>query len=199
MEHFLEGFRKVSKEEVPIFYLANLSKMEEHVKAFEDAENVIIIFPLYCDSMPGLVKEFIERISLIENAQDKRVGFIVQSGFPEAIHSTFIERYLQKLAARQKWDYLGTVIKGGVEGIQIMPPLMTKKLFDNFNDLGKHFGTTNSFDPEILKALRKPLKLSKQRLLFFRFGNIFGLTNYYWNSNLKKNNAFDIRFAQPYT
>jgi hypothetical protein len=198
MEHFLEGFRKVSKEEVPIYYLANVSKIDKHVKAFEDAENVIIIFPLYCDCMPGLVKEFFEKISLLENTQGKRVGFIVQSGFPESIHSTFVERYLKKLAARQNWEYLGTVIKGGVEGIQIMPPMMTKKLFDNFNDLGIYFGTTNSFDPEIMKALRKPFKLSKSRLLFFRIGNLFGLTNFYWNNYLKKHNAFEKRYAQPY-
>jgi len=188
----------VSSDEIPIYYLANVAKMDEHVKAFKEAETAIVIFPLYCDCMPGLVKEFFERISLLDKSQGKRVGFILQSGFPEAIHSTFLERYLQKLAERQKWDYLGTVIKGGVEGIQIMPPMMTKKLFKSFKGLGEYFGKTGLFNPEIVESLKKPYKLSKSRLLFFRFGSLFGLTNFYWNSNLKKHNAFEERYAQPY-
>jgi NAD(P)H-dependent FMN reductase len=199
MEHFLEGFTKVSENEVPIHYLANTSKMDEHVKAFEDAENVIIIFPLYCDSMPGLVKEFFERIAQLEMTSSKKVGFIVQSGFPEAIHSIFIERYLKKLAERQKLIYLGTVIKGGVEGIQIMPPMMTKKLFAHFQKLGEHFAAKNEFSPEVVKRLRRPYKFSKLHLFNFKVGHKLGLVNFYWDSNLKKNNAFDIRFAKPYT
>jgi len=198
MEHFLEGYRKVTAEEVPVHYLANLAKMDDHVKAFEDAETVIIIFPLYTDCMPGIVKEFIERIAQLKNSSPKKVGFIVQSGFPEGIHSVYVERYLKKLAERQKWDYLGTVIKGGVEGIQIMPPLMTKKLFENFIKLGEYFGQTGEYSQELIDILRKPYKLSKGRLFTFRIGEKLGFTNFYWNSNLKKNNAFEKIFAQPY-
>lgn len=198
IEHFLEGYHRVLSDEVPIYYLANLAKMDDHIKAFEKAETAIIIFPLYCDSMPGLVKEFFERISILEKTQGKRVGFIVQSGFPEAIHSTLVERYLQKLTARQKWDYLGTVIKGGVEGIQIMPPMMTKKLFAHFNKLGEHFAKANEFSPDIIKRLGIPYKLSKRQLVTFKIGGKLGLTNFYWNSNLKKNNAFEKRFNKPY-
>lgn len=198
MEHFLNGYYEVTPNEVPIHYLANTSKMDEHTTAFEYAETAIIIFPLYCDSMPGLVKEFFEKISLLPITKSKRVGFIVQSGFPEAIHSVYLERYLKKFSLRQNWDYIGTVIKGGVEGIQIMPPVMTKKLYENFHLLGEFFGQTGYFSSEIMEKLRKPMKLSKSRLFFFRIGGIFGLTNFYWNSNLKKNNAFEKRFAKPY-
>ncbi len=198
MEQFLEGYHKVSSDEVPVYYLANVAKIDEHVKAFEVAENVIIIFPLYCDSMPGLVKEFFEKISILEKTQGKRVGFVVQSGFPESVHSSFVELYLKKLAERQKWDYLGTVIKGGVEGIQIMPPMMTKKLFVGFQKLGEHFALTEQFSSDILVQFSKPYRLSKSRLFVFRVGAKLGLSNFYWNSNLKKNNAFEKRFAQPF-
>ena len=198
MEKFIEGFSSMDSSSVSTYYLANTKKLSEHVQAFNDAQIAIIIFPLYTDCMPGLVKEFIEHVASQGSQDGKRVGFVVQSGFPEAIHSVTVERYLKKLAARQNWEYLGTVIKGGVEGIQIMPPTMTKKLFQNFTELGKHFAETGNFSQKIVDDLRKPYKLSSGRLLFFKFGEILGLTNFYWNSNLKKNNAYNNRFAKPF-
>jgi NAD(P)H-dependent FMN reductase len=198
MEHFLGGYGKVSTDVVPIYYLANTSKIDEHRGAFHVAETVILIFPLYTDCMPGIVKEFFEVIAQLKINQPKRIGYIIQSGFPEAIQSTFLQSYLKKFTKRINCHYLGTVIKGGVEGIQIMPPMMTRKLFENFSNLGEHFGKTGEFSQEITDTLRKPYKLSKSKLFIFKVGDKLGFTNFYWNSNLKKNNAFENRFAQPY-
>ena len=50
----------------------------------------------------------------------KSLVFIVQSGFPEAIHSVCIEKYLKKFTSKLNCTYLGTVIKGGVEEIQVI-------------------------------------------------------------------------------
>jgi hypothetical protein len=147
--------------------------------------------------MPGQVKFFLESLENIDS-NGKSIGFIVQSGFPEAYHSTFIEKYLQKISKKMKWDYLGTVIKGGVEGIQIMPPYMTKKLFSNFEQLGSTFAQTGKFDPIITTKLRNPYRLNFMRRLVMRLMMGLGLANFYWNMKLKENNAFDKRFAQPY-
>ncbi len=167
IEHFLEGIHVVSSEEIPVYFLANAAKMEEHVKEFEMADTIIIVFPLYCDSMPGLVKEFFERISLLKKNQGKRVGFIVQSGFPEAIHSIFVEQYLIKFAHRMGFVYIGTVIKGGVEGIQIMPPMMTRKLFEGFKKLGEHFANSGEFSHEVITSLINPLDFQNRAFSFF--------------------------------
>jgi hypothetical protein len=148
--------------------------------------------------MPGIVKEFFESIVQLEITNSKKIGFIVQSGFPEAIHSIFVERYLKKLTKRIKCEYLGTIIKGGVEGIQIMPPLMTKKLFGRFEDLGEYFAKNAAFSAEIQERLRKPFKMSLMRRFIFSLINKTGLTNFYWNSNLKRNNAFSKRFDKPF-
>jgi hypothetical protein len=94
---------------------------------------------------------------------------------------------------------LGTVIKGGVEGIQIMPPRMTKKLFSQFEQLGRYFAEFQSFDPNIMMQLRKPYKLSPFRITFINLMSKTGLTNFYWNMNLKKNNAYEHRFDKPYS
>lgn len=200
INQFLSGFNKIIPEEVPIHYLANQQLRNEAVDAFFESDEIILIFPLYTDCMPGIVKEFIERIAQMDKNDicGKKIGFIVQSGFPEAIHSVAVEHYLEKLAKRLQCEYLGTVIKGGVEGIQIMPPFMTKKLFAQFEMLGEYFAKTTSFSPQIKDKLRKPYKMSPMRRALFTLMAKVGMTNYYWNSNLKKNGAFEKRFDKPY-
>ncbi len=198
INHFLNGYKQLINNEVPVYNLANRKQLGEHIKAYQESEIVLLFFPLYTDCMPGIVKEFFEQIYNQDINQPPKIGFIIQSGFPEAVHSIYIERYLQKLAKRLKIDYLGTVIKGGVEGIQMMPDWMTKKLYRKFYQLGEHFAKTETFSPKITTALRTPYKLSPMRKTMFHVMRKLGIANFYWDSNLKKNNAFKKRFTQPY-
>ncbi len=198
IEHFLNGYSRFCPEPVPVHYLADRKDQEEQTEAFRNAEMVILIFPLYTDCMPGIVKEFFEHIAAIKRTSSKKMGFMVQSGFPEAVHSISIERYLEKLAGRLQCEYLGTIIKGGVEGIQVMPHAMTRKLFGSFEDLGEYFAKNEAFSAKIMEKLRKPFKMPFIKRFFFSMINKTGVTNFYWNSNLKKNNAFEKRFDRPY-
>ena len=199
IEHFLKGYNRESSKIVPVYYLANKSQREVSQEIFSQAKTVIIFFPLYTDCMPGIVKEFIEIIAQKSTCgESKKIGFVVQSGFPESIHSSFLEKYLRKLTLRLNCEYLGTVIKGGVEGIQIMPSPMTNKLYSQFESLGEYFDENETFDKKIMNELRKPYTFSPTHVRVFNLLSRFGLTNFYWNSNLKKNEAYGKRFARPY-
>ncbi|GET23284.1 NAD(P)H-dependent oxidoreductase [Prolixibacter denitrificans] len=198
IERFLKGYYRECTDEVPVHYLAGQKRKEEALSLFEQAETVLVVFPLYTDCMPGMVKEFFEEVSKPGIIRPRRIGFIVQSGFPEAIHSVYVERYLAKFVKRLKREYLGTVIRGGVEGIQIMPPGMTRKLFSHFEELGRYFAEHDEFSPEIMEVLRKPYTLSGRRRMMFNLLKHTGLTNFYWNSHLKKNGAWEKRFDRPY-
>ena len=198
MDKFVDGFTKSRTNNYSIGYLSAVDRSHEHMDQIRDAEYIIIIFPLYADSMPGRVKYFIESLENLLVFREKKLGFIVQSGFPEAHHSIFIERYLHKLTNRLGAEYLGTVIKGGVEGIQIMPRWMTKKLFNQFYELGEIFGLEGQFDATICEALSKPYKLSKTNLSIYKLIMKTGLNDFYWNHQLKKNEAFAFRFDRPY-
>jgi len=197
-EHFLKGHSLFCSEPVPVYYIANYKQREAAAQIVEDADTVLVIFPLYTDCMPGIVKEFFEILAAHKYSSAKQLGFIVQSGFPESIHSMGLERYLEKLTHRLQFDYLGTVIKGGVEGIQIMPPAMTKKLYGQFEMLGAHFAQHTAFEPTLVTQLRKPYRFSKTYAWVFNLLSKTGITNFYWNSNLKKNGAFEQRFDRPY-
>ena len=166
----------------------------------KEAGHVLLAFPLYTDAIPAIVKTFIESLEpLCWRKDNPSIGFIVHSGLPEAIHSRYIERYLQKLAVRLGCGYTGTVIKGGSEGTGALPSFMTRKVFKSFYELGRVFTETGTFNEQIVLKLARPEKLSGFRRLFFNsIGHrLSGLI--IWDKKLKENKAFENRFAKPYT
>jgi multimeric flavodoxin WrbA len=198
LKQFTDGCDQIGTITYEKHYLKNIKNNPQHIKAFIKADAVILAFPLYADSLPGIVKFFIDSLKTVKTTT-KKIGFIVQSGFPESIHSVYVEKYLVKLSRRLKYEYSGTVIKGGVEGIQHQPPAMTKKLFTSFFNLGKHYAETQTFNKEIVSKLRRPAKLPVIIRLLLRFLSLFGIINHYWNKQLKENNAFQKRFDTPYS
>lgn len=199
MARFLEGFESGGGVVQGIHYLKHIEKTEEHTAAFRGAEHMILILPLYTDAMPGIVKFFLETLEPFPAGSDTpSLSFIIQSGFPEPAHSRFVARYLEKLAKRLGCRHSGTVVRGGVEGIRVMPPWMTRKLFRNFLFLGRGYAETGSFDARIARRLAPREHLSFGRRLLFRLMKITGAADMYWNMQLKKHGAFERRFARPY-
>ena len=199
LEHFINGFMTTDGNTYELAYLNRVKDSDKFIKSFQEAEQVLLVFPLYTDAMPAMVKTFIESLEpFCRGEGNPAIGFIVHSGFPEATQSRYVERYLEKLTRRLGCKYTGTVIKGGTEGIQVQPPSMTRKLFKSFYELGKTFGKTGAFDKQIVLKLAKPERLTKFQLWAFRLLSKIGLTNFYWDSQLKKNNAYEKRFAKPY-
>ncbi len=198
INHFLTGYNKINVDSIPVYHLANLKNKKDQLEAFQASETVIIIFPLYTDCMPGIVKAFFEDIVPLSNQREKKIGFIVQSGFPEAIHSVYVERYLEKLVKRLGCIYLGTVIKGGVEGIKMMPTFMTRKLFQRFEKMGEYFAKSGMFSPKLMQSLYKPYRMSFFRRIVFSLMIKTGVANLNWDNNLKKNGVFSKSFDKPY-
>ncbi len=195
LEHFTNGFMTNDGNTHELAYLVRVKDRESFIKLFKEAEHVLLAFPLYFDAMPAVVKTFIESLEpLCRRKGNPDIGFIVQSGFPESTHSRYVERYLEKLAKRLGCRYKGTVIRGGVEGIRATPDRMNRKLFKSFYELGKAFGETGEFDKQIVFKLGQPERLTK-----FYFWIIKLVTHkLYWDKMLKKNKAFEKRFARPY-
>ena len=199
LDHFLRGFIDSGDNTYEIIYLNQVKKQEEFVRTFSGSSHVLLSFPLYTDAMPAMVKTFIESLTPLSGRGDNpRIGFIVHSGFPESIHSRYVARYLEKLAKRLGCSLFGIAIKGGSEGIQVMPPLMTRKLFKRLYKLGLDFGITGQFNRQIVTELSKPERYPLYSRLLIRVMALFGLTDSYWNGLLKKNSAHSNRFARPY-
>lgn len=195
LEQFAAGFGK----ETEIHHLVFLQKTSDFVKAFEQAECVWLGFPLYTDAMPAITKRFIEALEPLSQRQNNPpIGFLVQSGFLEGLHSRYIERYLESLAKRLGSPYLGTIVKGGGEGTYRMPPQATRSLFTKLQALGAEFSREGQLNPKILKKIASPERFPKIMLPVMRYFLSKPMSHGYFDNMLKKNDAYEIRNIKPF-
>lgn len=199
LEQFGAGFASQPGHSYEVFDLNRLKSIDTHLQAFASAECVWLGFPLYVDSMPGMVKNFIEALEPFKGRKgNPPLGFLVQNGFPEAHHCRYVERYLQKMAARLGSPYLGTIVKGGGEGVRLMPDEQNASLFTALQGLGKNLAQNGRLDPDLLAAVvgveRYPAYMAPVFMVFTRLP----IASMYWDTQLKENGAYEQRYAQPY-
>jgi len=195
LEQIAAGFGGPSET----YHLVRLKETSQMAQAFAEAECVLLGFPLYTDAMPGVVKHFIEALEpLAGRTGNPPLGFLVQSGFPEGLHSRYVERYLEKLAARLGSPYLGTIVKGGGEGTRVMPPEMTRDLFANLRSLGAGLAAEGRLDPATLQAIAKPERFPAILGPVFRVFLRLPAAHQYFDAMLKENGVYAQRFARPF-
>jgi hypothetical protein len=149
--------------------------------------------------MPGSVKRFIEALQPLAGRKgNPPLGFIVQSGFPEGLHSRYVERYLEKLAARLGSPYLGTIVKGNGEGVRLMPPEATRGLFENLQALGAGLARHGRLDPGVLAGIAHPERFPAYLGPVFKVFLRLPAAHSYFDGMLKKNGAYERRFARPF-
>ena len=195
----VEGIQSITEVDLTWINLSNRRERAVAHENFPNADLILFGFPLYTDAMPGLTKEFIESLApYCAREANPRMAFLVQSGFPEACQSRPVERYLEKLARRLNAPYAGTIVKGGCEGVRMMPEQMNQKLFAGLKACGVELAQTGSLDPEKLRKLAKPERYPKIVAPLFRLILKLPMMQSYWNNQLKKNGAFENSFARPF-
>ena len=203
LDRFLEGFLETQGHEAEVLTLIRPSEFHRALESFGRADAVLLGFPLYTDAMPGRVKEFIEELGrAIREGDTQRARpvkrpallFLVQSGFPEATHTAPVARYLEGLARRLGCHCVGVMRRGGVEGIRVQPPSMTKGLFGRFRKLGEGYGRTGTLDPVALRELQGWQRIPW--LFLWVSSRMSDLV--FWNPQLKANGAYAKRLDQPF-
>lgn len=198
VDELLKGFAEESGTEVQV---RDLIKERDTKRLAESAglhELVFICFPLYVDSMPGIVKEFLESFSCLGHSRkSKQILFFIHSGFPEAVHSRFVERYCRKLAQRIGLDCIGVIVKGGSEAVRFQTTETKQELLPRLRGLGKHLAATGELRQDMLKELAAPERFEGEVLEMVRASIGDGTSHPYWDHLLRNNDAFEQRFARP--
>jgi hypothetical protein len=198
-----EGWVRAGGQAPEVLHLAQRAGFDRAVEAFSSAGAVLLGMPLYTDSMPAVVMAYIEalapRVAVAHaDGANPALGFLVQSGFPEALHSRPLERYLQKLALRLGSPYAGTIVRGGGESLQAMPDEANRRLWARLRVLGEQLARDRRFGEAELKAVAgrehfSPCQAALVKLIFK-----LPVVQFYWNGQLKKNGAWERRFVAPY-
>jgi len=155
---------------------------------------VMFFMPLYVHAMPSHVMDFIERLE----ASAGSISFFIQSGFPESSQSHYLEAYFEQLALRLGRTYLGTAIKGGVEGMQMRAPKAREKMIEPMVRAIETLVLEGRYNPRELQKLAVPVRFGLIVTGLFRLLARLGLVNSLWDKQLIENNAFDRSFVRPY-
>jgi hypothetical protein len=103
---------------VETYNLANKKQWEDIKNFFISNENIVFALPLYIETPPGILLEFLEELSIcLENDSnssfvDKRVSFILQSAFPEACQRRCCENYLKTIPKFLNSSFAGILSHG---------------------------------------------------------------------------------------
>ena len=194
-----EGWETAGGEPAKVLHLARRADFAEAVSGFAESGTVVLGMPLYTDSMPALVKTYIEALApYVGRPGNPRIGFLVQSGFTEALHSRPLEAYLAKLATRLGCEYAGTIVRGGGEALQMMPDQASEKLWAALRELGTSLAAESRFDTDLLVRVARTERFSPLVAAAMSVASHVPVMNFYWNGMLKKNGAWKNRFATPY-
>ena len=196
-----EGWQRGGGGAVEVLHLARPADFQRAVAAYPEAGMVLLGMPLYTDAMPALVLAYIEALApraAPAGAPNPAMGFLVQSGFPEAAHSRPLERYLEKLARRLGSPYAGTLVRGAGESLQSRPDRTNGRLWARLRTLGEQLARDGRFAPADLRALAGIERLSGPAAILLGWALKLPLLQFYWSGQLKRNGAWAERFAAPY-
>jgi multimeric flavodoxin WrbA len=196
----LDGMREAGAEAPPVLDIARTKQLESQREAFLEADEVLLVFPLYTDSVPGVVMGFLNSLAGADRARlsGKRFCFVVHSGFPESAQSEPVAAYLARLCSRLGMRLVGVAIKGGSEGLRIMPDGMTKRTRERFAAIGRGLVRDGVFDPEAVRTLARPRRINLVGRILLTLIAPTNLQNFYWNMQLRKHGAWGHRFDRPY-
>jgi NAD(P)H-dependent FMN reductase len=198
-----EGWERAGGEKPTVLHLAKAGDFDRAVAAYANADAVLLGMPLYTDAMPGIVKFYIEalepRVAAAESGEaNPAMGFLVQSGFPEALHMRTVERYFDKLARRLGAPYAGTIVRGGGEMLAGMPEKANRKVWERLGILGEQLLRDRRFGAEELRSVEGIRRFSKLTAAVLSLLSRLHLFEFPWNGEIKKNGAWERRFAAPY-
>lgn len=198
LEKFIEGFKETSDNDIEMIRMNHEQEYKDAALHFEKAEAVIIAFPLYSYAMPAGVKTFFEHLEpLLGKCRGKKVGFLVQYGFIEGIHARALEKYLEYIAKALDCKYLGTIIKGGCDGLT-KSQTGNKKILMGAYEIGKTFGETKAFNKQQIDEYALP-ELQKKQNAFVTKIILKIINKVYWEKTFKKNGVgYEESFAKPY-
>lgn len=156
-EKIIDAFAEGLAEEGVSFEryaISNKNNWEKAKTAYIDNTEIIFALPLYVESAPGILLEFLETLPLKD--KNTRISFILQGGFAEAGQLRCGEAFLKKLPEYLGTSYGGTLIKGDNFGIRVVEHEDVIKITKPYKEMGKAFVKENGFKEETVNKFAGP-------------------------------------------
>lgn len=166
-EAFAKGCQNQSAE-TEICHLEKRGTWNEICQKIEQYDNVVFALPLYIDTVPSILLEFLE--GLTPRKTRGNIAFIIASGFAEAFQSDCCKKYLLTLPEKYNFDYKGCLVKGSTFGVHFFPPdnPITAKSTTPFMEMGEVFGEKGEIPENLADAFSAPYRLNKKQVIMYK-------------------------------
>jgi len=159
-DKIIESFGKGLAETGTTYNLYTLSSRKEWDaarEAFISSDKIIIALPLYVESAPSLLLEFLETLPT-ERQQPAELSFILQSGFAEACQLRCGEQFLASLPKQLGCSFGGCLLKGDNFGIRILEGNQRDRILKPYIAMGRSYGKHGNFLTDEAKKFVGPEK-----------------------------------------
>lgn len=159
---FLRGFEKNGNTS-EVWHLSDKRQWADAKAAYEDNSNILFAIPLYVESIPGIMLEFLETLEPKKESGTK-MSFILQGGFAEGCQLRCGEAYLEMLPSYLNCEYNGTLIKGDNFGVTWVSEDLAEKMIADYEKMGEFFAKKNHFDREAVTKFAAPEYFSEKEI-----------------------------------
>jgi len=179
-----------------LYTLSNRKEWDAAREAFSCSEKIIIALPLYVESAPSLLLEFLETLPT-QREKPAELSFILQSGFAEGCQLRCGEQFLQSLPAQLGCTFGGCLLHGDNFGIRILEGKQRDRILNPYIAMGRSFGKHGNFLTEEAKKFAGPetfswfVRLIIKTVFWFSSKKMFEKTVKEWGGTLPLD-------AQPY-
>lgn len=196
--HVIEGIRGGGADVSSLSIYRSLDQeeaFERLVKAYDEAESVVLAFPLYIDTLPAGVTEALARLLPRREGMTRRrrqLLVICNCGFPESQHCRYALRSCQLFAERMGMEFWGGVaigqggMLGGGNGEQARA---NRRQVEALRSMGSRLAGGKAIPAEAVELLARPAIPSRMYTLFGNMG---------WNKLARKNGVRGQMRARPY-
>jgi len=153
IDSFAEGL-KVAGASFERYAISNKNNWKKAREAYIANTEIIFALPLYVESAPGIMLEFLETLPMKD--KNTRLSFIVQGGFAEASQLHCGKEFLENLPKYLGVSYGGTLIKGDNFGIRVVNDEDKNKLTGPYKEMGKAFVNENGFKADTVQKFAGP-------------------------------------------
>ena len=166
LNKFLEGY-SLDGDTYQQFCISDKKIWGEIKTSIESSANIIVIFPLYAELLPGSLLEFFDYLSDAKLTEQNTMSFILHSGNLLAGIRGCCNDYLKQLTKHLNCNFGGVLIRGNSFFYSNISKKKTDELVAPYAEMGKYFSKNKSFFGEEVRefAGKSELKQSEARVI----------------------------------
>lgn len=166
LNKFLEGY-SLSGDTYQQFCVSDKEKWVEIKTSIEKSANIIVIFPLYAELLPGSLLEFFDYLSDAELSEQNTMSFILHSGNLVAGVRGCCNDYLKQLTKYLGCSFGGVLIRGNSFFYFNIDSQKAEELVSPYAEMGKYFSINKSFFGEEVRKFvgQTEIKQSEARII----------------------------------